>query len=184
MKSKRQSAKSEPRCQLSREKTKQGQSPRYQPGSCAQSTMANSLEARSPLLDHELAEFVARLPSSYKFSLSRSKLLLREAMKADLPDSVLQRGKMGFSAPVAAWLRGPLRGLFQETVVSAKVAHRGFVSSFEAERLFKQHIERKSDNSRLLWNLLMLELWFRECVEVPQTHSMDSSQLVPSRPLT
>jgi len=132
-------------------------------------TMANSLEARSPFLDHKLVEFVASLPSSYKFSASRSKLLLREAMKADLPDGVLHRGKMGFSAPVGRWLRGPLRQLFSETVVSPRTAQRGFISEPEARRLFDEHLRSRADNTRLLWNLLMLELWFRECVDVARS---------------
>jgi asparagine synthase (glutamine-hydrolysing) len=127
-------------------------------------TMAASLEARSPLLDHELAEFVAQLPPSFKVSLRGTKLLLREAMRNDLPHAILSRRKMGLSAPVGAWLRGPLRDLFRE-VVLAQPADRGFVSSQEAAHLFEDHQARRADNARLLWTLLMLELWFRECVD-------------------
>ena len=131
-------------------------------------TMANSLEARSPLLDHNLAEFVARLPASYKLSARTSKILLRRAMRDVLPRQILQRGKMGFSAPVGAWLRGPLRPLFEDLVLSPTASARGYVSVDGARELFRQHISGTKDRTPLLWSLLMLELWFRECVESPR----------------
>lgn len=127
-------------------------------------TMANSLEARSPFLDHELAEFVARLPSAYKLSPTRSKILLRRAMHGVLPPEILARGKMGFSAPVGDWLRGPLRSLFQEVALSQVATARGYVDGAAADSLFKEHTGGSADHTRLLWCLLVLELWFRECV--------------------
>jgi len=128
-------------------------------------TMANSLEARSPLLDHELAEFVARLPSTYKLSATTSKILLRQAMRGILPPRILARGKMGFSAPVAEWLRGPLRPMFVDLALSQAAATRGYIDGHATEALFRAHLEGRADHTRLLWCLLVLELWFRECVE-------------------
>jgi asparagine synthase (glutamine-hydrolysing) len=130
-------------------------------------TMANSLEARSPLLDHELAEFVARLPASYKLSPLRSKILLRRAMKGILPAEILNRGKMGFSAPVGAWLRGPLRSMFSDLVLSPTAASRGYVSAEGVQHMFDEHMSGRLDRTPWLWCLLMLELWFRECVDAP-----------------
>ncbi len=140
-------------------------------------TMAASLEARSPLLDHTLAEFVARLPAQYKLSVRTSKRLLRRAMRGVLPPEILGRGKMGFAAPVGHWLRGPLRPFLEEVVLSDAAAARGFVSAAGARRLFDEHVAGKADRGHLLWNLLMLELWFRECVEAP---SEPASRLAPT----
>jgi asparagine synthase (glutamine-hydrolysing) len=143
-------------------------------------TMANSLEARSPLLDHELAEFVAQLPASYKLSPLRSKILLRRAMKDILPTEILQRSKMGFSAPVGAWLRGPLRSMFADLVLSPTAAARGYVSPEGVRVLFDEHVSGRADRTPWLWCLLMLELWFRECVDAPLTDQLSGSALTLS----
>lgn len=127
-------------------------------------TMANSLEARSPLLDHELAEFMARLPVSFKTSPGRSKLLLRHAMRGILPERILGRGKMGFGAPIGSWLRGPLRGMLGDLVLSSAAAKQGFVRAEAVRTVFDEHMSGRADRTLHLWNLLMLELWFRECV--------------------
>ena len=128
-------------------------------------TMACSLEARSPLLDHELAEYVARLPVGYKLSIGRSKVLLRQAMRGVLPEAILRRGKMGFSAPVGEWLRGPLRELFSDLVLATDARSRAFVSLTGARDLYAEHVSGRVDRTPWLWNLLMLELWWRECVD-------------------
>lgn len=128
-------------------------------------TMAASLEARSPLLDHELAEFVAALPVRYKVSPFRSKVILRRAMRGILPAEILDRGKMGFTAPVGAWLRGPLQPLFRDLVLSGRAEARGHIRRAGAEAIFEEHLSGRADRTPHLWSLLMLELWFREVVE-------------------
>jgi asparagine synthase (glutamine-hydrolysing) len=133
-------------------------------------TMANSLEARSPLLDQRLAEFVARLPTSYKVNTRQSKILLRRAMAGVLPKAILNRRKMGFGVPIASWLRGPLRPLVEDLVLSPVATDRGFVDPSVARTLADQHFSLAADHGPLLWNLLMLELWFRECVHAPAPH--------------
>jgi asparagine synthase (glutamine-hydrolysing) len=131
-------------------------------------SMACSLEARSPLLDHELAELVLRLPPEYKLSPRTSKVLLRKAMRGIVPDEILDRKrKMGFSAPIAAWLRGPLRGLVTDVMAGSRVVEHGYVAPGAAARLFEEHADGRADRTPQLWNLLMLELWLRECVDVP-----------------
>lgn len=126
-------------------------------------TMACSLEARSPLLDHELHEFIDRLPVHYKATWTASKVLLRRAMRGIVPDEILdRRRKMGFTAPVGAWLRGPLHDVFGDVVLSSSAASRGYVSPVEIRRLFDEHRTARADRTMQLWNLLMLELWFRE----------------------
>ncbi|MDE3102009.1 MAG: asparagine synthase (glutamine-hydrolyzing) [Chloroflexota bacterium] len=134
-------------------------------------TMAASLEARAPLLDHELHGFVARLPARSKLSVGASKILLRRAMRGVVPDEILDRSrKMGFTAPVAIWLRGPLRDLVADLVLSPSAATRLYVSPDGARRMFDDHVRRGADRTIQLWGLLMLELWFREVVAAPVPH--------------
>lgn len=130
-------------------------------------TMANSLEGRSPLLDHELIEYVSRLPSNLKLRDGRSKYLLRKLMTGILPDEVLQRRKMGFGAPVGHWLRGPLRQLVEDTVMNAP--DRGYVDHAVARRVVERHLALEESNGLHVWCLLMLELWFRQFVDSSQT---------------
>lgn len=134
-------------------------------------TMAASLEGRSPLLDHDLAEFVARVPSAQKVSAFRTKKLLRLAMRGVLPEPILTRRKMGFTAPVGLWLRGPLRALFHDVVFSPRAASRGYVDTAGARRLYAEHASGRTDRTRQLWSLLMLELWFTECVDAYNVQS-------------
>jgi asparagine synthase (glutamine-hydrolysing) len=128
-------------------------------------SMACSLEARSPLLDHKLVEFVAQLPTQYKLSTFGSKKLLRGAMRGIVPDAILdRRRKMGFSAPVGAWLRGPLRQIFADTMTNSTAIAEGYVDAAGARALFSDHVAGRTDGTMLLWNLFVLELWFREVV--------------------
>lgn len=127
-------------------------------------TMANSLEARSPFLDQEVVAFVTALPRSYKLSARRSKILLRDAMRGILPEETLTRPKMGFGVPVGPWLRGPLRSLLEDALLASD-AHIGPLVDREAVgRLVREHVSGMADHTSFLWCLLMLELWFRECV--------------------
>jgi asparagine synthase (glutamine-hydrolysing) len=133
-------------------------------------TMAASLEARSPLLDHELVEFVARLPDSHKVTLSRSKIVLRRAMRGRLPDVILRRRKRGFAAPVAGWLRGPLRDMVRDTLGASRAVDGGLLDSAATQRLLRDHLAEVADNSKVLWSLLMLELWVREVASSHQNN--------------
>lgn len=130
-------------------------------------SMATSLEVRSPFLDHELAEFLASLPLSDKLAGLTSKAVLRETMRGILPDEILNRSKMGFVAPVGKWLRGPLRDLVGDLVLSSTVGERGYVAVDAAARLYREHQSGRWDRSRWLWSLLMLELWFRDVACTP-----------------
>jgi asparagine synthase (glutamine-hydrolysing) len=122
-------------------------------------TMAASLEGRSPFLDHELVEFMARLPSSVKLRGGESKHLLRRLMRGTLPDDIIDRPKMGFGAPIGQWLRGPLRELVDDVVLGAP--DRGYVDRVEARRVVEAELDDRNGNGLLVWNLLMLELWLR-----------------------
>src|SRR5215831_13542747 len=129
-------------------------------------SMANSLEARSPFLDHEVMEFAARLPAGIKFRGGRLKHLLKLAFADLLPSENVNRRKMGFGVPVGQWFRGPLRELLQDALFSQPSLERGYFLEPEVRRLVDEHLESAADHSFQLWNLLMLELWHREFTPV------------------
>lgn len=128
-------------------------------------SMANSLEARSPFLDHEVMEYAARLPVKFKLRGKQSKHLLKHAFSDLLPKETIRRRKMGFGVPVGEWFRGPLRKLLEDTLFSEQSARRGYFQPQAISRLVTGHVERRADNSFSLWNLLMLELWHREFID-------------------
>jgi asparagine synthase (glutamine-hydrolysing) len=130
-------------------------------------SMANSLEARSPLLDHRIVEFCAALPSSYKLRGRTSKWLLRQLMRDRLPPEILTRPKMGFGVPVGEWLRGELRPLLEDALLSSRALNRGYFKPAAVRALVDEHVSRRADRTSHIWGLLMLELWFREFVDAP-----------------
>ncbi|HEY8461044.1 MAG TPA: asparagine synthase-related protein, partial [Blastocatellia bacterium] len=127
-------------------------------------SMANSLEARSPFLDHEVMEFAARLPVEIKFRGGRLKSLLKRAFADLLPPQNANRRKMGFGVPIGQWFRGPLRDLLRDALLSPVALGRGYFREPEVRRLVDEHLERRADHASQLWSLLMLELWHREFI--------------------
>jgi asparagine synthase (glutamine-hydrolysing) len=128
-------------------------------------SMANSLEARSPLLDHRLVEFCAALPSSYKLRGRTSKWLLRRLMRDRLPAEILTRSKMGFGVPVGEWLRTDLRPLLEDTLLSTRASQRGYFNPSAVRALVDEHLSHRADRTSHIWGLLMLELWLRESAD-------------------
>src|SRR5205085_8674369 len=108
-------------------------------------SMANSLEARSPFLDHRLVEFCAALPSSLKLRGRTSKWLLRRLMHDRLPPPILSRSKMGFGVPVGEWLRSDLRPLLDDTVLSSRAQQRGYFNAQSVRALVDDHLSRRAD---------------------------------------
>jgi asparagine synthase (glutamine-hydrolysing) len=128
-------------------------------------SMAVSLEARSPFLDHHLLEFAASLPASYKLRRLTTKHLLKRALRGLLPAENLTRSKMGFGVPIGQWLRGDLREFLREAILSEQAASRGYFKPNMVRLLCDQHQSGKRDWGHQLWTLLMLELWHREFVD-------------------
>ncbi|MEP1605470.1 MAG: asparagine synthase-related protein, partial [Marinomonas sp.] len=120
-------------------------------------SMAVSLEAREPLLDHRLIEFAATLPEKYRVKGSQGKYLLKKSMERYLPNDILYRQKQGFVTPIAQWLRGPLAGQARAISQSQTLVNTGFFDSASLADIAEAHIAGRSDNSRLLWQLIMLE---------------------------
>lgn len=140
-------------------------------------TMAVGLEGRSPLLDHTIAEFAASLPPDLKVRNGVKKYLLKKVSGVLLPPEIVGRPKKGFSVPVGEWFRGGLREMLYDTLLSGSALRRGLFRPEAVTRIAKDHIEGKQDNREQLWNLLMLELWWRRFVdEAPALACGASSQ--------
>jgi asparagine synthase (glutamine-hydrolysing) len=120
-------------------------------------SMAVSLEAREPLLDHRLVEFAASLPESMRLRGGQGKWLMKQTMRRYLPDEILFRPKQGFVTPIAAWLRGPLAHSARAIATSSQLARTGWFDLAAMSRATEAHLSGRADNSRLLWQLLMLE---------------------------
>ncbi|HLV07149.1 MAG TPA: XrtA/PEP-CTERM system amidotransferase [Croceibacterium sp.] len=120
-------------------------------------SMAVSLEAREPLLDHRLIECAAALPDRMRVRGRQGKWLLKKAMRRYLPDDILYRPKQGFVTPIAQWLRGPLAGEARAIASSAALARTGWFDTAMLGRLADAHVARRADHSRLLWQLMMLD---------------------------
>jgi asparagine synthase (glutamine-hydrolysing) len=123
-------------------------------------SMANSLEVRAPLLDYELIEFAARLPSNLKYKNGEKKYLLKEAFKDSLPDDILYRKKMGFSVPLASWLRNELRAICQEKLIRSPSGLKQIFNLDVVTSIWEQHLDGKADNSNVLWSMLMFQMWW------------------------
>lgn len=134
-------------------------------------SMAVSLEAREPLLDHHLIEFAATVPSHYKLRQGRGKYLLRTLLARRLPAAIVERPKQGFAVPIGEWLRGPLAPMAHDLLFSGRMAGRGIVDSRTVSRLWAEHRSRQADHRHRLWSLLMLELWFRHFIDGPIARS-------------
>ena len=128
-------------------------------------SMAVSLEARSPFLDHKLMEFAASLPVRYKLHGLTTKYVLKQALRGILPQQNLSRGKMGFGVPISHWLRGKLKGLLSETILSEQAMRRGYFKPEVVKRLVAEHSAGRRDFGPQLWTLMMLELWAQEFVD-------------------
>jgi asparagine synthase (glutamine-hydrolysing) len=129
-------------------------------------SMASSLEVRSPLLDHTLIEFAATVPPDLKYRGRTSKYLLKRHLERRLPAGVVHRRKQGFEIPLAAWLRGELRPLAEDVLLSPRSLGRGYIRPERTRALWDEH-QRGADRSRQLWALLVLELWQRTFVDQP-----------------
>lgn len=120
-------------------------------------SMATSLEAREPLLDHRLVEFAAGLPEGLRIKGRQGKWLLKKAMERYLPEDILYRPKQGFVTPIAEWFRGPLAGKARGISKSAMLAHTGWFDNVRLAEIAEEHIAGRADHSRLLWQLVMLD---------------------------
>jgi asparagine synthase (glutamine-hydrolysing) len=128
-------------------------------------SMAVSLEAREPLLDHKLLEFAARVPVSLKLKNRQTKYLLRRVLERRVPRSITERRKRGFAAPIGRWLRGPLATMTNELLLDGRLRDRGIFNPREVARIWEEHRTGRAEHPHRLWQLVMLELWFRQFID-------------------
>ena len=124
-------------------------------------SMAHSLEVREPLMDHQLVEWVATLPSNLKMRGGTSKYLLKKANEPHLPDDVLYRPKMGFAVPLARWFRGPLRQRVRDSLLGGPMLDSGMFNPVAMRQIVEQHEAGTRDFSTAIWTMLMFDAFLR-----------------------
>jgi asparagine synthase (glutamine-hydrolysing) len=125
-------------------------------------TMAASLEARVPLLDHELIEFVQKIPAHLKLKDLETKYIFKKALEGVVPREILYREKQGFGVPVGEWINSHLKERINETLLEKRTRERGFFDEKYVAVLLDEHRKNRRDHSHALWILWMLELWHRK----------------------
>jgi asparagine synthase (glutamine-hydrolysing) len=125
-------------------------------------TMAASLEARMPYLDHELAALVSSLPDRYRVRGARTKWILYEAAQTLLPGSILSRPKIGFRVPVGDWFRGTMRDYLYDHLTGTDSVTIGYYRKPALHKALAEHVAGRTNHEKLLWSLLNLELWHRQ----------------------
>ena len=141
-------------------------------------SMAHSLEVREPLMDHEIIEWLATLPSSLKVRGQEGKYLHKKAMEPLLPDDILYRPKMGFAVPLARWFRGPLKERVRQAVLGSRLAETGWFNREYLQHLVDAHQSGARDYSAPLWTLLMFEAFLRNVLdEAPANANSMQSQM-------
>jgi asparagine synthase (glutamine-hydrolysing) len=125
-------------------------------------TMAASLEARMPFMDHQLAAFVSALPDAWRVRGLTTKRILREAMRRVLPPAILERPKIGFRVPVNEWVRGSMRGYLTDCLLGPDSRTRDYYRTEVLRSYVDEHTAGRQNHEKLLWCLLSLEVWHRE----------------------
>ena len=123
------------------------------------SSMAHSLEVRVPLLDHEVMEYAACIPAAYKLRHGEGKYIFKKSLGGLLPVNILYRPKMGFSIPLAQWLRGDLKSTFEERILAKDAYIGNFYNLDVIQRWWGHHQRGMRDYAPYLWALLILECW-------------------------
>ncbi len=128
-------------------------------------TMANSLEARVPLLDHELIEFVQTIPAELKLKGLETKYIFKKSLEGIVPKEILYREKQGFGVPIGDWINSQLKDRINSDLLEKKTLERGYFDEKYIRVLLDEHSKNRRDHSHALWILWMLELWHRQFVD-------------------
>ena len=128
-------------------------------------SMAHSIEARVPLLDHKLIEFVQTIPAPLKLRGSIGKHILKSAVRGLIPDEIIDRQKQGFGVPIKRWFNTELRELLYDTLTDGRTRQRGYFNQSVVDEILDEHRRGRRDNSTHLWGLLTLELWHRAFID-------------------
>ncbi|MFQ5751120.1 MAG: asparagine synthase (glutamine-hydrolyzing) [bacterium] len=125
-------------------------------------SMANSLEVRAPILDHHVIEFAANIPPELKYKQGEKKYILKQTFQDLLPHDILYRRKMGFSVPLAEWLRKDIKDFAFNAMFAPKAGLRHFFNMPELQKLWESHQTGKRNYATLLWSFFMFELWYQQ----------------------
>jgi len=128
-------------------------------------SMAHSLEARSPFLDHKVMEFAASLPSDLKLRGIETKYLLKHTLSEILSEEILRRKKMGFGVPLDVWFRKDLKEMTYDVLLDKRCTERGYFKRESIQRLLDEHVLGHYDHSYRMWALLFLELWHKMFID-------------------
>ena len=146
-------------------------------------SMAVSLEARVPLLDHKLIEFVTRIPASLKLKGLETKYIFKKALSGLVPEEILHRPKQGFGVPVAEWINLQLRERIHETLTERRTRERGLFDARYVSLLLEEHERGRRDHSTPLWTLLMLELWHRSFADGASVNAHADTETIKLAPV-
>jgi len=142
-------------------------------------SMAVSLEARAPLLDHKLIEFVARIPAALKLRGTETKHIFKRAISTYVPADILHREKQGFGVPIQAWINEQLRTQMHDTLTDERARTRGYVEPRYVEQLLSEHERGRRDHATPLWALFMLELWQRIFIDDAGARATTTDERLP-----
>lgn len=130
-------------------------------------SMANSLEVRAPILDYQVTEFAATLPSEQKFKDGTKKYLLKKVFEPFIPQDLLHRKKMGFSTPLDSWFRDELKTLMETTVINANAGLADIFDMQNVKLVWSQHQKGTNNHGIILWSMLMYQLWYNRYANKP-----------------
>ena len=122
-------------------------------------SMAYSLETRAPFLDKRVAEIAWRIPTKMKVKNGQGKIILKELLCKYLPKEYVYRPKKGFGVPIKEWLKGPLKDWAEELLKGNEIKDQNYFSLKKIDNLWDDHINKKTDNTNILWSILMWQLW-------------------------
>ena len=140
-------------------------------------SMACGLEVRPPLLDHELLELSAKIPSRWKVRGGETKWVMKQACRDLLPDAIRKRPKQGFEVPIDAWLRGSLRPLFEASVLDSSARIGGLIDQDVARGLYRSHLAQTGRHGATLWSLLVLARWAERYLKAPTPGDLPSTRI-------
>jgi len=147
-------------------------------------SMAHGLEVRPPLVDHEFLELAAQIPTSMKVKSGQTKWIFKQMCRGWLPDDIIDRPKQGFEIPIDQWLRGPLRDVFEETVLSPGAYVSRYLDVELIRKLYHAHLRKTGNNGLMLWALLVLGAWMESYMYDPGSTPVGSHHLKTSKIVT
>jgi asparagine synthase (glutamine-hydrolysing) len=135
-------------------------------------SMGNSLEARAPFLDPDLFELAWSLPPHMKILGKKGKIALREVLYKYVPETLIERPKMGFGIPIGDWLLGPLKEWAEDLICENRIQEQGFLNGHMVKGYWEDHCSRKRDRTHEMWNILMFQAWLQEINTSDETNSL------------